>query len=125
MANIISTYFNNVFNGFGDWLGQRIAPYINDQMGQGYNILGHYYSGNQRKQLRTKIDPVTGSVTDDNITMNFIGLAVDRSVSRLYRGGIKFKLPEGSTAQQEYLDTVWDLNKKEIILYQAGLHGAV
>src|SRR5258706_7191252 len=57
--------------------------------------------------------------------MNFIGLAVDRSVSRLYRGGIKFKLPEGSTAQQEYLDTVWDLNKKEIILYQAGLHGAV
>src|SRR5258706_463233 len=94
-------------------------------MGQGYNILGHYYSGNQRKQLRTKIDPVTGSVTDDNITMNFIGLAVDRSVSRLYRGGIKFKLPEGSTAQQEYLDTVWDLNKKEIILYQAGLHGAV
>ena len=35
------------------------------------------------------------------------------------------ELDEEIKQQQEYLDKVWDLNKKEIILYQVGLHGTV
>jgi hypothetical protein len=116
MANFITNWINSA----GDWLGQKIAPYINDALGQGYNILGHYYSGNHRPQLKTK-----EGQKDDNIIQNFAGLAVDRSVSRLFRGGVQFNLPENATEQQEYIDKVWDLNKKEIILYQVGLHGAV
>lgn len=116
MANV----FSNMINSVGDWLGQKIAPYINDAMGIGYNILGQYYAGDHRKQLKTK-----PGAQDENITQNFIGLAVDRSVSRLYKGGVEWKLPEGAKKQQEYLDKLWDLNKKEILLYQAGLHGAV
>lgn len=112
--------WSNMADGLGDWLGRKIAPYINDAMGIGYNVLGQYYGGNQRKQIKTK----EGSF-DDNVTVNFVGLAVDRSVSRLYRGGVGFVLPEGKTDQQEYIDAVWDLNKKEILLYQLGLHGAV
>lgn len=116
MANI----FQNMLNGFGDFIAAKLAPYINDSLGRGYNVLGNYYKGDQRPQLKTK-----PGQPDDNITMNFVGLAVDRSVSRLFRGGVQFNLPEGADAQKEYLDRVWDLNKKEIILYQAGLHGAV
>src|SRR5688572_29763730 len=116
----MSNIFSNAFNYVMDGIASRIAPLINDNMGKGYNILGRYYTGDQRPQLATK---VTGK--DDNIFLNFIGLAVDRSVSRLFRGGVEFVLPEGATAQEEYLNTLWDLNKKEIILYQAGLHGAV
>ena len=112
--------FTNAINNVGDWFASKLAPLINDKMGLGYNILGRYYTGDQRPQLKTTVGG-----KDDNIFLNFIGLAVDRSVSRLFRGGVEFILPEGATAQQEWLDTVWDLNKKEIILYQAGLHGAV
>jgi hypothetical protein len=116
MANIFSSMANN----FGDWLGQKIAPYINDALGNDYTVLGRYYTGDQRKPLKTK-----AGQQDENIIQNFTGLAVDRSVSRLFKGGIKFILPDGATAQQEYLDAVWDLNKKEILLYQVGLHGAI
>jgi hypothetical protein len=107
-------------NNLGDWLGQKIAPYINDAMGRDYNVLGSYYAGNQRKQLKTKM-----GAQDENIIQNYVGLAVDRSVSRLFRGGVEFILPEASTKQQEYLDRVWDLNKEEILLYQLCLNGAV
>ncbi len=116
MANPITNAMNNI----GEWFASKIAPYINDALGQGYTVLGRYYSGDQRPQLKTAVGK-----TDDNIFQNWIGLAVDRSVSRLYRGGVKFQLPEDATKQQEYIDRVWDLNKKEILLYQDALHGTV
>lgn len=116
----MANYFTNAINYIGDWFAGKLAPLINDRMGIGYSVLGRYYTGDQRPQLKT-----TQGKPDDNIFLNFIGLAVDRSVSRLFRGGLDWVLPEGAEAQQEYLNTLWDLNKKEIILYQAGLHGAV
>ena len=116
MANL----FQNLTNNLGAWLGAQIAPYINDQLGGGYSVLGRYYKGDHNKQLKQKV-----GAQDENIIQNFVGLAVDRSVSRLFRGGIQFNLPDGATAQQEYINKLWDLNKKEIILYQVALHGAV
>lgn len=115
----------NIFQQFGDWMARQIAGYINDQMGRDGAILRSYYKGDHRPQLKTKTDPKTGVTIDDNVITNFVGLAVDRSVSRLFRGGVKFALPEGAEAQQKYIDHAWDLNKKEIVLYQLGLHGAV
>ena len=116
----MANYFTNMIQNVGDWMASKIAGYINDQMGREGAILRSYYKGDHRPQLKRK-----EGQQDDNITINFVGLAVDRSVSRLYRGGVKFVLPDGAGAQQEYLDRVWDLNKKEIILYQLGLHGSV
>jgi hypothetical protein len=116
MANL----FINMMNNAGDWLAGKIAPHINDALGVQGSILSRYYMGDHRKQLKVK-----AGAQDENIIINFVGLAVDRSVSRLFRGGIQFQLPEGAEEQQEYLDNVWDLNKKEILLYQVALHGAV
>jgi hypothetical protein len=116
----MANYFETMLNNAGDWMASKIAPYLNDAMGVRGSILANYYQGDHRPQLKTKV-----GAQSDNITQNFVGLAVDRSVSRLFRGGVKFNLPDGSEAQQEYLERVWDLNKKEIILYQVGLHGAV
>lgn len=112
--------WTNMMNSAGDWMAAKIAPYIQDALGMRGAMLANYYSGDHRPQLKTKVGQ-----QDDNIVQNFVGLAVDRSVSRLYRGGVQFVLPDGATTQKEYLDKVWDLNKKEIILYQVGLHGAV
>lgn len=116
----MANYFQNLANNIGAWMAAQIAPHINDRLGMGYNVLSHYYSGDHRPQLKRK-----ENTTDDNITQNFVGLAVDRSVSRLFRGGVQFNLPDGADEQQEYIDAIWDLNKKEILLYQLGLHGAV
>lgn len=79
-----------------------------------------YFTGEHPAQLNTKIGQY-----NDNLALNYVGLAIARGVSRLFNGGIEFKLPEGSTAQQEYLDAVWDTNKEEQLLYQVGLNGAV
>ena len=116
MANI----FTNMLNSAGDWFAAKLAPYIQDPMGRGYSILSDYYIGDQRPQLKRK-----EGAPDDNVYQNYVGLAVDRSVSRLLQGGVEFVLPENATAQQEYIDNIWDLNKKEITLYQTGLYGAV
>jgi hypothetical protein len=112
MANLITTGL--------DWMAKRIASYMNDTMNMEYGILESYYSGNHRPQLRVKMGQ-----QDDNITQNYLGLAVDRSVSRLLRGGVMFVLPEGAENQQAYIDKVWELNKINILLYQAALHGTV
>jgi len=110
----------NIFTRALDYLAQQVASYLNDDRAKEYNILADYYAGDHRKQIKTKVGK-----QDDNIIQNYVGLAVDRSVSRLFRGGVEFNLPDNATAQQEYLDAVWDLNKKEILLYQCGLHGTV
>jgi hypothetical protein len=113
--------FENMGNAVGNWLAGYIAPKINDNMGRTQSILATYYTGDHRPQIKRK----EGTTQDDNVIINDVGLAVDRSVSRLFRGGVKFNLPDGADAQEEYLEAVWDLNKQEIILYQVGLHGAV
>jgi hypothetical protein len=116
MANIIQ----NMIEQAGAWMASKIAPYLSDDLAKHQSVESAYYRGEHRPQLKSK-----PGATDDNVTQNFVGLAVDRSVSRLFKGGVTFNLPDGSDEQDEYLKKVWDLNKKEIILYQVGLHGAV
>ena len=79
-----------------------------------------YYAGEQDKQLKT-----APGKTDDNIIVNLVGLAVDRSISHVLAGGVKFATPEGADAQQEYLDNVWDVNRRALLLTNAGLQAGI
>lgn len=79
-----------------------------------------YYNGKHPEQLKVK-----DGQYNDNIAVNYTGLATARDISRLFRGGIEFKLPEGADAQQELLDNIWDTNKQEQLLYQLGLNGSI
>lgn len=79
-----------------------------------------YYSGDQPKQIR-----VRPGKTDDNIIVNLVGLAVDRSLSHLLAGGVTFVLPEGEEAQDEYLSDLWECNRQSVLLYNAALMAAV
>lgn len=121
-----------IWDNWLDRLAVSIAGRLNDGMAKQYGVLGRYYAGDHKPQLKKK------GKQDDNIILNFVGLAINRSVSRLWRGGVDFNLPDGTqqievngekqtkkSEQQEYIDNLWDLNKKEIILYQVGLHGSV
>ena len=97
----------------------KIASYMQDDLGRSNGILASYYDGNHVPQLKDK------NGQNDNIITNHIGVNVNRSVSRLLRGGVEFVLPEGSEKEHEYIDKVWELNKKQILLIQLGLYGAV
>jgi hypothetical protein len=101
-------------------LGNYIAGRITTDKERRDNILRDYYDGDHPDQLKVK-----ANAYDDNFTVNYIGLAIARGVSRLFNNGITFKLPEGAESQKEYLDQVWDANKQEQLLYQLGLNGAV
>src|SRR5689334_8065567 len=115
MANI----FENAYRGFLNDLAFVIAGVINDPRKGTLQRNADYYEGAQKKQLKTK-----DGAYDDNIVENFVGLAIDRSVSMLFGGGIEWQFAEGADTQKEYLKGVWDLNKQEIFLHKMGLKGA-
>ena len=67
----------------------------------------NYRQGNQRRQLRVRVNQ-----HDDNVTLNFTGLVVDRSVTMLFGKGVEFDLPgEGATPEDEYIAAVWAASK--------------
>lgn len=126
MANLITNMMNYAGQAIGNW----ISPYIGgmnqmhempkEDLAYRYAVLRNYYNGDHRPQLHTK-----AGAQNENITQNWCGLAADRSIARMFRGGIQFNLPDGADAQQEYISKTWDINKKEILLYQYALHGTV
>lgn len=127
MANLLSTMGNKIGAAIGGWLSPFIGGGVNnpydmpmEDLARRYSILRNYYNGDHRAQLVRK-----EGAQDENISQNWIGNIEDKAVARMYRGGIQFNLPDGADAQQEYINRVWDINKKEIILYQYRLHGGV
>lgn len=77
-----------------------------------------YREGRHKQQIKPKVGK-----TDDNVYINFSGLVIDRSISMLFGNGIEFDLPgEGNdTPEDEYINAVWDANKKEIFLHRMAL----
>lgn len=77
-----------------------------------------YVRGEQRKMLKT-------GGYDDNVTVNVSGIIVDRWVSWLFGHGIEFDLPgDDDSLEQEYIDSVWYANRKEILLHRIAVNGA-
>lgn len=78
-----------------------------------------YTRGEQKKMLKVK-------GYDDNVTVNVSGIIVDRWVSWLFGHGVYFDLPgEDESKEQEYIDTCWELNRKEILLHRIAMNGGV
>jgi hypothetical protein len=103
----------------GMQMAQWIAGYLQTPREKVFDFVRGYYTGDHPAQLKIK----TGQA-DDNVTLNWIGLAIDRAVSMLIGDGVKFDVPEGAEAQQEYIDAVWDGNKREILMHEIALDGA-
>lgn len=78
-----------------------------------------YYGGEQQRQIKPK-----EGQADDNLTTNYVGLIVERSLSLLLGGGVGFDYGEG-TAQQEFIDAMWRANRGDILLHRAGQHAAL
>lgn len=100
-------------------IADRMAVLLSDERAKDLKHKKEYYQGKQRKMLKVK-----QGGADDNVILNFVGLAVERSVSMLFGGGVKFKFIDDNSEQAETLKKIWDANKKEILLHEAGLDGA-
>lgn len=77
-----------------------------------------YYAGVQKKALKPTKEGV-----DFNIVINLASLIVDRTVSMLFGGGVEFEYDSKENA--EFLEGVWDANKKDILLHDLGQNGAI
>ena len=103
------------------WLG--IDEFMDEALQQRYDrnaTLRNYYRGVQRKQLRVR----TGQA-DDNLTLNYVGLVIERGISMLLGEGIEFDLggEEEEDARQEYIDEIWLANKRDILLHKIAQYG--
>ena len=84
-------------------------------------VLYSYYSGDQRRQIRVK----TGQA-DDNLTLNFVNLIVERGLSMLLGGGVGFDLPgDPDSDQQAYIDNVMAANNQDILLHRGGQYASI
>jgi hypothetical protein len=113
--------FRNFIDSIYDRLGQSIASYIDPAYVAQLSKSQKYYEGAQKQPLTVKRGQM-----DDNLVTNFIGLAIERATSLLFGGGVKFHAAAGpESAEQQYLDAVWNVNKKEILLHRTGNDGEI
>lgn len=109
----------NLLERAGNWLAQRVASYLDPDRVVALTQNREYYAGRQRKPLKTK-----SGQYDDNLITNLVSLAVDRSTSMLFGGGVEFHVPEGDEHPKKiFLDETWKANKKQIFLHRWGMDG--
>ena len=93
-----------------------------------YELYQAYYDGAQKQQLKTG-----QGQADDNVTLNFSKLVVDRSVAMLLGGGIYFDMPDASDENagedegenQQYIDALWSANKQDIFLHKSAMSASI
>ncbi|MFQ5433980.1 MAG: phage portal protein, partial [Anaerolineae bacterium] len=80
-----------------------------------------YYRGEHRKPLTVK----TGQ-PDDNVILNLSKKLVDTAVAMLFGREVKFELDQtGETEAEQYLNGVWQANRKRLLLNDIALNGYV
>jgi hypothetical protein len=78
-----------------------------------------YYYGQQPKMLRTK-----AGAPDYNLTINFTKKIVNTNVSLLFGKPVEFEYEEGSEAQSEYIEQMYEDNKGGIFFHNLARNGS-
>lgn len=80
------------------------------------------YRGQHDKPLRVKPNQ-----PDDNVTVNFAGLIVNKGVSFLFGDEVQFNTDSERerNADEQRLDAIWDANRKPSTLQKLALNGAI
>jgi hypothetical protein len=112
--------FDNLRSSVLNWLVPEDMLSGKGEMLRHYDKLRSYVRGQHRKPIvRKPLQP------DDNLAINLTGLIVDRSISLLFGKDVTFDLPgEGETPEDQYLDEVWKVNKRAILLHDTAEYGS-
>jgi hypothetical protein len=100
-----------------DRLGRSIAGFLAPTLEDKAKSDREYYNGEHPEQLKTKPGQY-----NDNVAMNYIGLAIERAISRTFNG-LTFKLTNDK--DQAFIDNVFTANNLKQFLMQVGLNGGV
>ena len=80
-----------------------------------------YYLGQHEKQLT-----VRQGQADDNVVINLARIIVDKGAAFLFGKEVEWELQEGKrTPEEEYLDDVWQRNRKMTFLGKLGTSGGI
>lgn len=83
-------------------------------MMRAYAVRNQYRIGSQRQTMKVKPEQA-----DDNLTLNFTGLIVDRGIAMLFGNGIDFDFGEDENdARDEYIDGMIEANVYPIFLHK-------
>lgn len=106
----------SILDKFREWL---LQPLMGDKFVSRRADIAQkraYRRGDQKPPLKSG---------EDNVIINFVGLIIDRAVSMLFGKDIRFDLPgESDSVEQEYIDRVWAVNRKQYLLKELSLYGA-
>ncbi len=106
----------SLFDNIRNWLLEPL-------LGREFAVKASEYS--LKRDYRRGIQKAPIKSSDDAIVVNFIGLLVDRSVAMLFGKEPQFDLPGESDAPvQQYIDEVWNANRKMQLLKRATVYGA-
>lgn len=105
-----------------NWLGvgaysnpERVKTLVQRELGLAY------YQGNQKQTLKVK--PMQA---DDNLTVNLAGPTIRRSINLMLGDRVDFDLPgEPEDEAQQYIDMVWDANRRMILLIKACQYSSI
>ena len=106
----------SVLDNFRNWLLEPL-------LGREFSIKAS--KATLKRDYRRGIHKAPIKTADDAIIVNFIGLLVDRSVAMLFGKEPAFDLPgESDAPAQQYIDAVWQANRKMQLLKRAAVYGA-
>ena len=105
-----------VLDNFRNWLLEPLLGREFSIKASEATLKREYRRGQHKAPIKT---------ADDAIIVNFIGLLVDRSVGMLFGKEPQFDLPgEADAPAQQYIDAVWNANRKMQLLKRAAVYGA-
>src|SRR5262245_43356671 len=118
---------NNLMDAGEDEWNQRMTAYRTSK---------ENYEGKYPPSLATHKHPKTGVVIDNNVSLNLLGMRVDRRRDFLFGGFPTVELPGGVTrdettgdetrsADQEWLDAAWEENDGPIFMGNTALVGGL
>ena len=80
-----------------------------------------YYNGDHKQSLAVKMGQ-----EDDNVVLNLERVIVDKGAAFLFGKEVEFELQEGETTpEEEYLENVWQRNRKGTFLTKFGTSGGI
>lgn len=108
---------------FWSWVANQIYQYLPEIEQERVTTIKrkrNYSAGKHKNQLTVK-----PGQADDNVTLNFIGVICQRSVSALFGKGFSLDWQDnGESEQAAYIQDVFDANKEESLFHRAGMVGA-
>jgi hypothetical protein len=105
-----------VMDNFRNWLLEPLLGREAVERVNASSLKRNYRRGQHKAPIKS---------ADDAIIVNFIGLLVDRSVAMLFGQEPAFNLPgESDALSQQYIDAVWNANRKMQLLKRTAVYGA-